>query len=67
MKKAYINSYGDSSRFEFSELILNTPLSSNDIKISVKATSVNPIDVMKREGYGKSIFEKQRNNLLGSE
>ena len=64
MKKAYINSYGDSSLFEFSELILNTPLASKDIKINVKATSVNPIDVMKREGYGKSIFEKQRKELF---
>ena len=64
MKKACINSYGNSSLFEFSELILNTPLASKDIKINVKATSVNPIDVMKREGYGKSIFEKQRKELF---
>ncbi len=29
-----------------------------DILIRNMATSVNPIDVMKREGYGRPVFEK---------
>ena len=39
--------------------------------VRVKASSVNPIDLMKREGYGKAIFEKQRKDrfpwVLGSD
>ena len=56
--------YGDSSVFEHSEEVELGIIKSNDVLIEIKSTSVNPIDLMKREGYGKTIFEKQRNNLF---
>ena len=71
MKSAYIKCYGDSSCFEFLESGKEASLSSKEVRVRVKATSVNPIDVMKRSGYGKSIFEKQRTEffpwLLGTD
>ena len=56
--------YGDSSVFEHSNEVELGGIKSNDVLIEIKYTSVNPIDLMKREGYGRSIFEKQRNNLF---
>ena len=37
---------------------------SNQVLVKVSASSVNPLDLMKREGYGKSIFEKQRKHIF---
>ena len=64
MKSVNIEFYGDSSCFNFSESISEGPLNPKDIRVRIKATSVNPIDVMKRAGYGKSVFEKQRKKLF---
>ena len=56
--------YGDSSVFE---QIIDLPIpgiNRNQVLVKIKSTSVNPIDLMKREGYGKTIFEKQRKQLF---
>ena len=60
MYATVIKAYGDESAFEIHE---NLPLpepKSNQVLIKITASSVNPIDLMKRQGYGRSIFEKQR-------
>ena len=63
--------YGDSSVFELNKDLEIPSLNPNDVLIKIKSTSVNPIDLMKREGYGKTIFEKQRKRpfpwILGSD
>lgn len=59
-----INRYGDASVFEASKELSTPSVSANDVLIEVKSSSVNPIDLMKREGYGKTIFEKQRKRLF---
>ena len=56
--------YGDSSVFELNKDLEIPSINANDVLIEIKSTSVNPIDLMKREGYGKTIFEKQRKKLF---
>ena len=56
--------YGDSSVFEQINELPIPSTNRNEVLIKVKSTSVNPIDLMKREGYGKTIFEKQRKQLF---
>lgn len=60
MKAITINTYGSS---EVLELDIRQPLpmvGPHDILVRNRASSVNPIDVMKREGYGRPVFEKKR-------
>jgi NADPH:quinone reductase-like Zn-dependent oxidoreductase len=59
-----INRYGDASVFEACKELSTPSVNSNDVLIKIKSSSVNPIDLMKREGYGKTIFEKQRKRLF---
>ena len=63
--------YGDASNFEISDSLLRPTPSSNQVLVNIHSSSVNPIDLMKREGYGKTIFEKQRPSnfpwILGSD
>ncbi len=60
MHAAVIKDYGDESAFEiYDNLSLPEP-KSNQVLVKISASSVNPIDLMKRQGYGRSIFEKQR-------
>ena len=47
-----INEYGDESKLIKQEGIPVPEPKSNQVLIKVKASSVNPIDLMKREGYG---------------
>ena len=66
-----IRKYGDESALKL-EHDFNVPEPKpNQVLVRVKASSVNPIDLMKREGYGKAIFEKQRKDrfpwVLGSD
>ena len=66
-----IRQYGDESTFKL-EHDFNLPdPKPNQVLVKMKASSVNPIDLMKREGYGKVIFEKQRKDrfpwVLGSD
>ena len=56
--------YGDSSVFEQINELPIPSTNRNEVLVKVKSTSVNPIDLMKREGYGKTIFEKQRKQLF---
>ena len=59
-----INRYGDASVFEASKELSTPSVNANEVLIKIKSSSVNPIDLMKREGYGKTIFEKQRKNYF---
>ena len=59
-----INRYGDSSVFENIDDLQVPIINRNEVLIQIRSTSVNPIDLMKREGYGKAIFEKQRKQLF---
>ena len=56
--------YGASSVFEQSNELPIPSVNKNEVLVKIKSTSVNPIDLMKREGYGKTIFEKQRKQLF---
>jgi len=56
--------YGDSSVFEQITELPIPEINRNQVLIKIKSTSINPIDLMKREGYGKTIFEKQRKQLF---
>ena len=55
-----IREYGDESNLNLEQDIPVPEPKSNQVLIKVKASSVNPIDLMKRAGYGRTIFEKQR-------
>ena len=59
-----INKYGDVSNFSFEENLDLPQPKPNQVLVKVHASSVNPIDLMKREGYGRTIFEKQRKDLF---
>ena len=59
-----ISRYGDSSVFEQITELPIPGINRNQVLVKIKSTSVNPIDLMKREGYGKTIFEKQRKQLF---
>ena len=59
-----INQYGNESELTFSTDIAVPAPKPNQVLVEVMASSVNPIDLMKREGYGRTIFEKQRKNLF---
>lgn len=59
-----ISQYGDTSVFNFKEDLPIPRINSSQILIEVKAVSVNPIDLMKREGIGRTIFERQRKELF---
>jgi len=71
MYSAVIRDYGDESSFEIDETSPLPELRSNQVLVKISASSVNPIDLMKRQGYGRSIFEKQRRKnfpwILGSD
>tara|TARA_B100001123_G_scaffold93199_1_gene107295 strand:- start:13388 stop:14431 length:1044 start_codon:yes stop_codon:yes gene_type:complete len=59
-----ISRYGSSSVFQQINDLPIPRINRNEVLIKIKSTSVNPIDLMKREGYGKTIFEKQRKQLF---
>ena len=44
--------YGDSSVFEQINELPIPSTNRNEVLVKVKSTSVNPIDLMKREGFG---------------
>ncbi len=71
MYAAVIESYGDETNFKINESIALPEPKQNQVLVKIKASSVNPIDLMKREGYGSGIFEKQRRQnfpwILGSD
>ena len=71
MYAAVIENYGDESIFKIDESVILPEPKQNQVLVKVNASSVNPIDLMKREGYGSAIFEKQRRQnfpwILGSD
>ena len=71
MYAAVIENYGDESKFKIDESVILPEPKQNQVLVKIKASSVNPIDLMKREGYGSAIFEKQRKQnfpwILGSD
>ena len=71
MYGAVIKDYGDESSFEIDETLPLPEPKPNQVLVKITASSVNPIDLMKRQGYGRSIFEKQRKKnfpwILGSD
>ena len=60
MYAAVINNYGDESCIDIDETISIPEPGPNQVLVKIEASSVNPIDLMRREGYGRTIFEKQR-------
>ena len=66
-----ISEYGGSSVLKYKDSLDEPKPKPNQVLVEIRASSVNPIDLMKREGYGKSVFEKQRSNsfpwILGSD
>jgi NADPH:quinone reductase-like Zn-dependent oxidoreductase len=68
---AVINKYGDTSVLEYNDLLEEPKPKANQVLVEIHASSINPIDLMKRQGYGKAIFEKQRSAsfpwILGSD
>ena len=59
-----LREYGDESKLKLEEGLTVPEPKSNQVLVKVSASSVNPLDLMKREGYGKSIFEKQRKHIF---
>lgn len=60
MKAVIINSYGPIDVLEHTTRQPVPMVGPRDVLIRNRATSVNPIDVMKRGGYGRPVFEKKR-------
>ena len=66
-----ISEYGGSSVLKYKDSLDEPKPKTNQVLVEIRASSVNPIDLMKREGYGRAVFEKQRSNsfpwILGSD
>ena len=59
-----LREYGDETKLKLEDGLAVPEPKPNQILVKVSASSVNPLDLMKREGYGKSIFEKQRKHIF---
>ncbi len=59
-----LREYGDETKLKLEDGLTVPEPKPNQILVKVSASSVNPLDLMKREGYGKSIFEKQRKHIF---
>ena len=59
-----LREYGDETKLKLEDGLIVPEPKPNQILVKVSASSVNPLDLMKREGYGRSIFEKQRKNIF---
>ena len=59
-----LREYGDETKLKLEDGLTVPEPKPNQILVKVSASSVNPLDIMKREGYGRSIFEKQRKNIF---
>jgi len=60
MKAIIINEYGSTEVLKFREDFPTPKIGPHDVLVHNKATSVNPVDTLKREGYGWPVFEKKR-------
>ena len=56
--------YGASSVFEQSKELPIPSNNKNEVLVKIKSTSVNPIDLMKREGYGKLYLRNRESNYF---
>ena len=64
MYAVILNTYGDENNLQYVKDLPKPSPKPNQVLVKVHASSVNPIDLMKREGYGKAVFEKQRRTLF---
>ena len=60
MKAVEINAYGTVNVLKLNENVPVPDIAPNEVLIHNRASSVNPIDTLKRTGYGRSIFVKKR-------
>lgn len=60
MKAIEINEYGSADVLLYKEDSLKPQIGDYEILVRNKASSVNPVDTLKREGYGYPVFEKKR-------
>jgi len=61
MKAAIINHYSDKvDNFEIVPNLAKPLIKKNELLIHNKSASVNPIDTLKRKGYGRIIFARKR-------
>lgn len=60
MKAVEINAYGSVDVLKVNENVPVPDIAPNEVLIHNRASSVNPIDTLKRTGYGRSIFAKKR-------
>lgn len=60
MKAIIINKYGSTDALEYKENVDIQELGAKDILVGNRATSVNPVDILKTAGYGSPFFEKKR-------
>lgn len=60
MKAVEINEYGPVDVLKVNENVPTPDIAPNEVLIRNKATSVNPVDTLKRIGYGRAIFVKKR-------
>tara|TARA_Y100001970_G_scaffold180262_2_gene219493 strand:- start:19577 stop:20623 length:1047 start_codon:yes stop_codon:yes gene_type:complete len=63
MYAAVIEGYGTEPLKIIKDQAESSP-SADQVLVEVFAASLNPIDLMKKEGYGKALFEKQRNTIF---
>jgi len=60
MKAVVINAYGPVDVLKLNADVPVPDIAPNEVLIHNRASSVNPIDTLKRTGYGRSIFVKKR-------
>ena len=60
MKAVEINAYGSVDVLNLNQNVPVPDIAPNEVLIHNRASSVNPIDTLKRTGYGRSIFVKKR-------
>ena len=59
-----LREYGDETKLSLEDGLTVPEPKPNQVLVKVYASSINPLDLMKREGYGRTIFEKQRKNIF---
>ncbi|KAK4879336.1 hypothetical protein RN001_007482 [Aquatica leii] len=64
MQAWQIHSYGDLTELQLTKARIPCIEDPKDVLVAVKAASVNPIDLLMIEGYGRTTFNIFRNNSL---
>ncbi len=60
MKAVEINRYGPAGVLSLNENVPMPEIAPDEVLVQNRASSVNPIDTLKRTGYGRSIFARKR-------